>query len=200
MMTKKNKENRFKREWHKTGLLMTRGTFNAILDKKRSLEYKSKLKAYSVFLKEDLEHYHFSILQMLRFKISRNHRYLIRHGLRLDMDPKKIKLMEEVVHLLQKVEAGDFGQDAAVKKMTAQWKPIRKRYKDQLPPKLLKKSNSEYSKITNLAHSKRKAALKRAFSIIVENIWFWWDDEYAGDQSSIIGRTQFVAKRISMDK
>ena len=183
----------YKKQFGKNGNLLykDRKKFESLLQKKRKTEYKSKLKAYSEFLKTDLECNHYSILQLFQFKLSRQLKYLSKNRF-LHMNKKYLRQIQEVISLLELVFKSDFGQPQGHAKLMRKWRPIIRKHRGNLPSKMQKRLETEYKKITTVAFLKRKKTLEKAFQLITENIWNWWEEEYAGDYTPLTGKIQIL--------
>ncbi|HLD99946.1 MAG TPA: hypothetical protein VJB59_06790 [Bdellovibrionota bacterium] len=155
---------------------------------KSKIAFEKKVREYRKFLKDDYDwDWHF-IIRMLRYKLERTRRCILDNN--IIADAKKVgKEIDEVVRLLKRIEDDPYFKEIR--------KPFYKKYgyPKMVFGKRIKGRNSveatvvyprenprnreqiarESLRLSKLEDELRRKDLKRAFDLMLKNIWGWWD-------------------------
>ena len=159
-------------------------------DKKKIKESEQqRIKKYREFIKENYDWDYDYIFQLLKFKLEMVRKTIVKNNIVVkeyrDQISKEIKGVED---LLQKVINDNYYTEL-LDEFTKKYGKIEhklveieksKNYRmetnySNIPKEKLKKAKKEYHKIHDKAFQMRKKDLKKAFDLMVENIWNWWD-------------------------
>jgi len=158
-------------------------------DKAIVKETKKRMKKYSQFSKENYDWDYIHIIELLRFKIKRVRKYIKNNNIieqqKLD---EIVGKMKETENLLERVISYDykddlknefiqkFGGEIKFKlKFTKNHKLKTKKDYSEIKGDQMEEANIEYDKRSDKEFELMKADLKKAFEIMTEHIWDWWD-------------------------
>lgn len=146
------------------------------IERKLSMMGKNRMKEWSAFLKDDSDFDYDDILKVLRYKLERVRIHIRTHD--LVMDAGKISSeIKAVIRLLDRVIKDDYEMirvNAFLKKHGLKMKcSIGKdgKFESGIPDEL----SNEFLSETDAAFIERKEDLRKAFELMVENMWSWWD-------------------------
>lgn len=160
------------------------------LSKKESKKRdKKRMKRYSKFLRKNYDWDYIYIVDLLRFKIKSVRKYIKKHNIIEQNDLDKIVLqMKEAEQLLQRVISYDYHADLEKEFIVKFGGKIKHKFKylkkhtltlesdySQINQNRMEEAKEEYLKMGGKEFELRKNDLKKAFEIITENIWEWWD-------------------------
>lgn len=155
-------------------------------DKKKE---RNRIKKYARFLKNNHDWDYVFILDMLWFKLKMVKEYIRDEGHMIEESQnKKVSEIEEVEKLLKTVVDDNYAEElnadfeknygkiehkfikvdstTGSRKLEIVW---------HVPDEKLVEAKKVYQQNIKLAADLQKADLKRAFDLMVENIWGWWD-------------------------
>lgn len=133
---------------------------------KKGLELERKVREYRRVLKNDGDFDYGFILIMLQYKLRRTREHIIKHNIL--MDATKIGAQIQVVEkLLQRVIDDKYE--------AKYWRKLERKHGKTLFKSRRKDIANEVISASEMAFEDRKADLKKAFDIILEQIWHWWD-------------------------
>ena len=154
--------------------------------KRRQARFEKTLGEYAEVLKEDADWDYNHILRILKYKMERVRNHIVGHN--IIKGAKRIgREMDEPIRLLGRVIEDEYDRETmrAFHAKHGQAKMIRESPDENgnVPIKFLyrngkqatEKMGREMRKAYERAHERRKADLRRAFEIMVENLWSWWD-------------------------
>lgn len=156
----------------------------------KTMHSPSKNKQYSEwkeFLKNDWDYdYHF-ILMVLKYKLERTRKCMARNKIRSDYKDivKEIQSVEALLAKVikdqyEKTELLKLEKKFGVRRLKVQTNKQTRTAEissnwDKLPLAKQKQANKELHQANKLALKKKKEDLKKAFSIMSNKIWDWWD-------------------------
>lgn len=158
------------------------------MTKQQRKEYEKKCKEYARFLRDDADFDWTYILLLLRYKLQRTRRCLLNGH--LEGAEKRAAEIQEVMDLLWKVTEHDYSGEALAAFYKKHGKPKPKLiphikgasrveliYKNGKPATAdsLAAMSKEEHRLRQKAARSQIADLQKAFRIMLENIWGWWD-------------------------
>lgn len=152
-------------------------TRRASIRQKLKTMKKNRMKEWKEFLKDDDDYDYNYILKVLRYKLFRLRTHIVTHQMIMDA-PRVSKEVKEVMDLLDRViedQHEERAVDAFLKKHGI--KDVGGRcnedgeWENNIPSEL----NSEYLEAVSDGREARRDDLKKAFALMAENIWGWWD-------------------------
>lgn len=152
-------------------------------------EEKRRIKKYVKFLKKNPEWDYIYIIDLLRFKIRMSRKYISAHNIivpeQLDQIVSKMKetegflkrvLKSPYLEELEEEFAQKFGGKVKTKMMFGKNKRIKiKTDYSAINPEMIDEAKLEHENLMAKEHELMKADLKKAFDIVLEYIWEWWD-------------------------
>jgi len=157
--------------------------------KERKKKDKKRLKKYSKFLRKNYDWDYNYIIDLLRYKIKRVRKYIKNHDIieRQTLD-KIVSQMTENEQLLERVVSYDYGADLEREFIAKFGGKIRYKTKfkknhvleiehdySEINENQIEEEKKEFEQIFDREFELRKADLKKAFELMTENIWGWWD-------------------------
>ena len=157
--------------------------------KERKKLDKKRLKKYSKFLRKNYEWDYTYIIDLLRYKIKRVRKYIKKHDIieRQSLD-KIVSQMTETEQLLERVVSYDYSADLEREFIEKFGGKIRYKTKfkknhvleiehdySEINENQIEEAKKEFAQILDREFELRKADLKKAFELMTENIWGWWD-------------------------
>ncbi len=156
--------------------------------KRKEIEIKRQ-KKYLKFMRNNHEWDYWYIIDLLRYKIKKVRKYIKNHEyLEEQTRDKIVSQMLEAENLLKRVVSYDYtaelDQEFSEKfggtiKLKLNFKKkhvvkVKRDYSD-VNIELLQEAIIEFNKMSDNEFERRKADLRKAFDLITENIWNWWD-------------------------
>ena len=150
---------------------------------------KKRLKKYSKFLQKNYDWDYIYIIDLLRYKIKRVRKYIRKHDIieRQSLD-KIVSQMTETEKLLERIISNDYIADIEKEFVQKFGGKIRLKTKfkknhvlkiehdySEINENQIEEAKKEFEQILEKEFELRKADLKKAFELITENIWGWWD-------------------------
>ena len=153
------------------------------MSKERRASWKKKCAEYARFLRDDFDFDYTYILYLLRYKLGRTRRCLLRgHTKSAEQDAKDI---QEVEDLLWKVCEHGYEEEVMATFTKKYGKPKMKatpvsEHADKIDllyngKPATKAMVNQMRKAWERAHANRVADLRKAFDIMAEKMWGWWD-------------------------
>ena len=159
-----------------TKMLTKRLRKRRVVERSMNLMAKNRMKEWTAFLKDDGDFDYVDILKVLRYKLERVRVHIRTHD--MVMDAGKISSeIKSVLKLLDRVIKDDYETihvNAFLKKHGLKMKcGVDKdgKFDSGIPDEL----SSEFLSATDAAFMERKEDLKKAFELLSENMWSWWD-------------------------
>jgi DNA-directed RNA polymerase subunit H (RpoH/RPB5) len=157
--------------------------------KERKKQNKKRLKKYSNFLQKNYDWDYIYIIDLLRYKIKRVRKYIKKHNIieRETLD-KIVSQMTETEKLLERIISNDYIVEIEKEFIEKFGGKIRLKTKfkknhvldiehdySEINENQIEEAKKEFEKILEREFELRKTDLKKAFELITENIWGWWD-------------------------
>ena len=150
---------------------------------------KKRLKKYSKFLRKNYDWDYIYIIDLLRYKIKRVRKYIKKHDIieRQTLD-KIVSQMTETEKLLERIISNDYIADIEKEFIEKFGGKIRLKTKfkknhvldiehdySEINENQIEEAKKEFEQILDREFELKKADLKKAFELMTENIWGWWD-------------------------
>jgi len=157
--------------------------------KERKKRDKKRLKKYSKFLRKNYDWDYNYIIDLLRYKIKRVRKYIKKHDIieKQTLD-EIVSQMTETEQLLERVVSYDYGSDLEREFIEKFGGKIRYNTKfkknhvleierdySEINENQMEEAKKEFEQMREREFELRKADLKKAFDLMTENIWSWWD-------------------------
>jgi hypothetical protein len=157
--------------------------------KERKKRDKKRLKKYSEFLRKNYDWDYNYIIDLLRYKIKRVRKYIRKHDIieKQTLD-EIVSQMTETEQLLERVVSYDYGSDLEREFIEKFGGKIRYNTKfkknhvleierdySEINENQIEEAKKEFEQMHEREFELRKADLKKAFDLMTENIWGWWD-------------------------
>lgn len=157
--------------------------------KERKKRDKKRLKKYSKFLRKNYDWDYNYIIDLLRYKIKRVRKYIKKHDIieKQTLD-EIVSQMTETEQLLERVVSYDYGSDLEREFIEKFGGKIRYNTKfkknhvleierdySEINENQIEEAKKEFEQMHEREFELRKADLKKAFDLMTENIWSWWD-------------------------
>ena len=155
--------------------------------KKRKLKEVKRINKYVRFLEENHEWDFVYIIDLLRFKLKMTRKYFKKEGHAIEETTNEMaNQILEVEQLLRKV-IDDKYYEPFQKEIEAKYGKSKLKFgkikngvgkltvKWDLPEEKKEEAINEQLRLGELATQMRKDDLKKAFDLMSENIWNWWD-------------------------
>jgi hypothetical protein len=157
--------------------------------KERKKRDKKRLKKYSKFLRKNYDWDYNYIIDLLRYKIKRVRKYIRKHDIieKQTLD-EIVSQMTETEQLLERVVSYDYGSDLEREFIEKFGGKIRYNTKfkknhvleierdySEINENQIEEAKKEFEQMHEREFELRKADLKKAFDLMTENIWGWWD-------------------------
>jgi len=149
--------------------------------------FAKKMREYREFLKRDFDWDWEFIIRLLQYKLKRTRLTIVSNN--IIADAKKVgREIREVEVLLGRVLADRY-YELVSKEFRRKWGPLKQKtnkvpgkpysewklwYKNETP-KNKKQCRSEHLKLLKAAEKLRRNDLQKAFNLMCERIWGWWD-------------------------
>lgn len=135
--------------------------------KAKAVELKKKVSDYRKFLRDDCDFDYSSILKMLRYKLKRTREHIVKHDLVADAQDVGADI-KKVEDLLKRVIADKYDEKC--------WREIEKKFGSRhIGSEPSQEMRQAMLDAEEQALDAKKEDLKKAFDIMLERIWFWWD-------------------------
>lgn len=152
--------------------------------------HEIRINEWTKFLREDRDWDYAYIIEVIRYKLERTRKCIVENNIASDC--KKIgKEIKEVEDLLKKVTDDNY-EEILLKPYYKKYGKFKfgrgpliddknvKRYpltitQSKVTPKNQELAWSEFKEITEKAFECRKTDLRKAFELMAERIWNWWD-------------------------
>jgi len=157
--------------------------------KERKKRDKKRLKKYSEFFRKNYDWDYNYIIDLLRYKIKRVRKYIKKHDIieKQTLD-EIVSQMTETEQLLERVVSYDYGSDLEREFIEKFGGKIRYNTKfkknhvleierdySEINENQIEEAKKEFEQMHEREFELRKADLKKAFDLMTENIWSWWD-------------------------
>jgi len=157
--------------------------------KERKKRDKKRLKKYSKFFRKNYDWDYNYIIDLLRYKIKRVRKYIRKHDIIEKQTLNEIiSQMTETEQLLERVVSYDYGADLEREFIEKFGGKIRYNTKfkknhvleierdySEINENQMEEAKKEFEQMHEREFELRKADLKKAFDLMTENIWSWWD-------------------------
>lgn len=149
---------------------------------------EKKMREYKKILRKDEDWDWAYILRLLQYKLERTRECIVSNGIIVEA-PKVARQIREVEILLERVEKNRYYDDVSKDfrkkygqirmisgkaKSGAKGVPVHIKYQRETP-RNAKKIRIESSRLWRQAERMQHRDLKRAFDLMLKNIWGWWD-------------------------
>jgi hypothetical protein len=160
-----------------------------IPSKNKKKAEKDRMKGWKEFLKDDADFDYEFILRVLKYKLERTRKCIASNDIVLDAK-RVVKEIKEVEELICKVLKDNYfhemTKDFRKEYGSLQWKTVKHKddegkfdemrfYFTKETPETRDSIFSKWHAFSKKAEEARKADLKKAFELMSERIWSWWD-------------------------